>query len=173
MRNSVLLPSGGFCTFRYHTVQRKWGIQSFYHQANCANSGIIQSGENEEFSLLTVRRTVQIHVLHSPAEMRNSVFWLSGGLCTLRHYTVRRNEEIQSKHSPAEQVFSKNTDCYNVTVCKQNNIICLRRKHTKRKVVEALNSLEMRDIWFVILRSRFFNFLALGISRTKLNVSWE
>ena len=149
------------------------GIQSFDYPADCAKSAIIQSGGNEEFSLLTVRRIVHTQALYSPAEMKNSVFWLSGGLCTLRHYTVRRNEEIQSKHSPAEQVFSKNTDCYNVTVCKQNNIICLRRKHTKRKVVEALNSLEMRDIWFVILRSRLFNFLTLSISRTKLNVPRE
>ena len=172
-RNSVFWLSGGLCKVSYYTVRRKWGIQSFNYQADFAHSGIIQSGGNEEFSLLTIRRIVHTQALYSPAEMKNSVFWLSGGLCTLRHYTVRRNEEIQSKHSPAEQVFSKNTDCYNVTVCKQNNIICLRRKHTKRKVVEALNSLEMRDIWFVILRSRLFNFLTLSISRTKLNVPWE
>ena len=173
MRNSVFLPSGGFCTFRYHTVWQKWEIQSFNYQADFAHSGIIQSGGNKEFSLFTIRQTVQTHALHSSAKMKNLVFWLSGGLCTLRHYTVQWNGEIQSKHSLAKQVYSKNTDCYNITVCKQNNIICLRRKHTKRKVVEALNSLEMRDIWFVILRSRLFNFLTLSISRTKLNVPRE
>ena len=55
-RNSVFWLSGRQCKVSHYTVRRKWRIQSFDCQADCAHSGITQSGGMKKFSQNIVRQ---------------------------------------------------------------------------------------------------------------------